>query len=530
MTRKKRLQRTSKQRCLRKQRKRRDKLRSKKASDRNPELEATADECSAQSEPPVSKEAKQANSDVERPPRRTSKQRRQRRRQLEIVKRQRKKLGAKGTPVDEQGDAGESQNDEPHRKPGPKPKPKITDSDLSGLKYFEKLAPRFEALHGFGCERDKAGNRTLHYDQFCMGMLMALFNPIVDSLGGLDQATKLGKIQQRLGVKRMSVSSLSEAACLFDAEALIPIIKSLGDELQPLGKAPRLADVRHTLTLVDGTLLNALPKMIQAMTLKEQKGSGLVKWRLHTQFEVEKYVPTRIDVTPNGGGKHDERAVMEATVEAGRCYVMDRGYAKFTLLNKIHVSSNYVCRLRDNSAYKVLEERPLTDDDRAAGVTLDAIVKLGKTSKKDARPDHPIRFVIVKTEPHVKRGKYKGGSTGPASDGYVRIATDLLDVPAEIIALIYQYRWSIEIFFRFFKRILGCRHLFFHSENGIKLQVYCAIIASMLLCLWTGRKPNKRTYEMICFYFLGLASEDELQDHLRALPPQKLPYSTQQAA
>jgi hypothetical protein len=45
---------------------------------------------------------------------------------------------------------------------------------------------------------------------------------------------------------------------------------------------------------------------------------ALVKWRLHTQFEVEKYVPTRIDVTPNGGGKRDEGAVMESTVEAGR--------------------------------------------------------------------------------------------------------------------------------------------------------------------------------------------------------------------
>ncbi len=216
-------------------------------------------------------------------------------------------------------------------------------------------------------------------------------------------------------------------------------------------------------------------------------GSALVKWRLHTQFEVEKYVPTRIDVTPNGGGERDERAVMESTVEAGRCYVMDRGYAKFTLF------------------------------------------KLGTTSKTDARPDHKIRLVIVQTEPHVKRGKTKGGSSGPASDGQLRIATDLLDVPAEIIALIYQYRWSIEVFFRFFKQLLGCRHLFFHSENGIKLQVYCAIIASMLFSLWTGRKPNKRTFETICWYFLGLVTDEELEQHLAGLPAEEPPYRNKQA-
>ena len=39
----------------------------------------------------------------------------------------------------------------------------------------------------------------------------------------------------------------------------------------------------------------------------------------------------------------------------------------------------------------------------------------------------------------------------------------------------------------------------------------------MLLCLWTGRKPTKRTYEMVCYYFLGLASEEELLAHLEKL-------------
>ena len=78
--------------------------------------------------------------------------------------------------------------------------------------------------------------------------------------------------------------------------------------------------------------------------------------------------------------------------------------------------------------------------------------RLGTTSRADARPDHPIRLITIKTTPHVKRGKYKGGSTGAGSDGVLRIATNLLDVPPEIIALIYRYRWTIEIFFRFFNR------------------------------------------------------------------------------
>ena len=94
------------------------------------------------------------------------------------------------------------------------------------------------------------------------------------------------------------------------------------------------------------------------------------------------------------------------------------------------------------------------------------------------------------------------------------IATNLLDLPAWIIALLYRYRWTIEIFFRFFKHTLGCRSLLSHDPEGIEIQTYCAIIACMLISLWTGRKPTLRTYEMICYYFTGLAEEDELLAHL----------------
>ena len=340
-----------------------------------------------------------------------------------------------------------------------KKKDQIESRDITGLKYFDKLAPLLERLHDEGCQRDKAGNRELHYDQYCLLILLYLFNPVVTSLRGIQQASELEKVQKKLGCPRAALGSLSEAASVFDAERLKEIIAELGAELKPLGRDPRLHDIRQTLTLVDGTLIAALPKLRQASWLQQTTGSpGApgVKWRLHTHFEVDRYVPTRIDVTPDGGGEHDERAVLERTIESDRLYVMDRGYAKFALFNRIvSAHSSYVCRLRDNSVYEVLEERELTAADRASGVLSDQIVRFhGKT---DARPDHPLRLVCVKCSPHTTRGKYRGGSSGVDSDGVLRIATNLLDPPAEISGLIYAERWAIEIFFRFFKHLLGCR-------------------------------------------------------------------------
>lgn len=394
--------------------------------------------------------------------------------------------------------------------------------DIQGLKYFDQLAPLLQRLHDVGCERDRASNRSLHFDHYCALVLLFLFNPVVTSLRGLQQASELKNVQEKLGCPRTSLGSLSESVSSFDPERLREVIAELGGQLEPVGRDARLRDLRHTVTLVDATLLTALPRMAEASLRASGSGSGLVKWRLHTHFEVERHVPTRIDVTPEGGGADDERAVLERAVAADRLYVMDRGYAKFTLFNRIVAArSSYVCRLRDNSAYDVVAERPLTDADREQRVIQDADVTLGLSSKKEARPDHPMRLITIACQPHRKQGRSqryaRKGSTGPACDGVLRLATNLLDVPAEIIALLYHYRWTIEIFFRFFKQVLGCRHLLSRSKNGIEIQAYCAIIACLLISLWTGKKPTLRTYEMIGWYLMGVADLDELMEHIARL-------------
>lgn len=403
----------------------------------------------------------------------------------------------------------------------PKPqnqKPKITDKDIVGLKYFEQLGELLQQLHDVGCERDRAGNRSLHMDQYCMLILLYMFNPIVTSLRALQQASELAKVQKKLGCARSSLGSLSESVAVFDAERLKPIIESLGEKLVPIAADKRLKDLQHTLTLVDGTIVEALPRIAMASFRETQSGSGKkLKWTLHTHFEVDRSIPTKIEVTPTGGGENDERVVMDRMIESNRTYAMDRGYAKYELFNRIvEAGSSYVCRIRDNSLFRVLEEKPLTDADRAARVVSDQLISLGSEHAK-SRPNHPMRLIVIKAEPHKSKGRPGKGSTGQNCDGFLRIVTNLLDVPAEIIAILYQYRWTIEIFFRYFKHLLGCRHLLSRSQNGINLQVYCAIIACMLISLWTGRKPTLRTHEMICWYFCGMASEEELLAHLARL-------------
>jgi hypothetical protein len=385
---------------------------------------------------------------------------------------------------------------------------KIKEHELQGFKYFKAISRILESLGDVGCQRDRAGNRTLHMDQYISLLLLHMFNPICTSLRSLQQASELKKVQKKLGVPRASLGSLSEASTVFDSRPMLEIIGQLGEQLKPIAHHNKLNDLPGILTAVDGTLLKCLPKIAWALWIDDKHKAV----KNHVHFEILKGIPVKATITDGNGNEKD---VLAATLEAGRIYVLDRGYAKYGLLQKIldHRSS-FVCRIRDNYACEVIEERPITADGEAAGVIRDRIVRLGSDAKSDAISG-AVRVVEVKCRPHAKR--MHTGRGGPEQSETLAIATDLMDIEADIIGLIFQHRWTIEIFFRFYKHILGCRHLLSYNQNGIELQTYSAILACMLISLWTGRKPTLRTYEMLCWYFTGMADEEELLSHIERL-------------
>ena len=107
---------------------------------------------------------------------------------------------------------------------------------------------------------------------------------------------------------------------------------------------------------------------------------------------------------------------------------MDRWYAQFQLFDDIVAAgSSYACRVRDNSSFKVLEQRELSAAAQAAQIVFDAVVELGDEPRR--RPKHPVRLVMVQVTPHEKRSNRKGNTGAGPSDGLLRIATNLLDEP-----------------------------------------------------------------------------------------------------
>ncbi len=182
--------------------------------------------------------------------------------------------------------------------------------------------------------------------------------------------------------------------------------------------------------------------------------------------------------------------------------VADRNYSQsYALLEELRRRGvHFVFRLKDNTVLETVgAERALTPADCKAGVVWDRQVRLG------VRGQGPI-FRVVRVE---------------ANGDVFLLITTREDLSAELIGLIYRQRWQIELFFKWIKTILNCRHWLAESPAGVTMQIYCVLIASLLLLLWTGRRPNLRTVESLQLYWTGWATQQELVLLLKRANPKK---------
>ena len=369
---------------------------------------------------------------------------------------------------------------------------------ITGAHQLARVQSLFERLRPVGTARDKAGNRQLFCDQYVGLLLLYFFNPTLTSLRALQQSTKLDTVQRWLGLKRsVSLGALSEAARVFEPDLLRGVLAELAARVGPTALPHEREALRH-LTAVDGTLLQVLPRLAHTLW----GDAGKLSAKLHLHFEVGRGIPVDATITPAASS---EIAQLKGALQAGRLYVTDRGYASHNLMAAIIAKgSSFVTRLRADSILRDAQEQPLDDTARHAGIERDAIGRLGVPGRSDLTC--PVRIVVVRPQPGIGR-----------SDSPVILCTDRLELSAELVVQAYRQRWQIELFFRWMKCILGCRHLISHDLDGITFQIDAALIASVLLSGASGRKPTKRTFEMFCHHFAGWATLEEVQRHLDSL-------------
>lgn len=372
----------------------------------------------------------------------------------------------------------------------------ITDtSALEGFKLLERFRDVFARLD----ERRTKSPRELDVrrkldaaDYFSM-VLFTLINPVIDSMRGLCEASRLKEFGRRTGLPKVSLGSFSEAQGVFDPELLGAVLRELmaditGDPPESLARALR----GRRLEAVDSSIWEVLPRMGWAHW-RDQYSSKQNAVRLHLRWRL---------FEPGTGGaklvaaRECERSVLRHDLlEAGAVYVGDRNYSgDYDLLRRMNeIGAGFVVRLQDKSVVNEIERIAVSKQDRERGVTHHQRVALGCRNA----PDNGWRLVRL--------------VPGPGRE-HIVILTNLPVEQAGAWELceIYKQRWTIELFFRWLKCLLPCRHWLAESEEGVSTQIYCALIAALLLSRRGGKLPTKRMMEALRFWMMGWADDEEL--------------------
>jgi IS4 transposase len=386
---------------------------------------------------------------------------------------------------------------------------------VQGVRHLKKVFGLLERLAPVGCERDRAGNRELLFSQYASLVLLGLFNPTLQSVAGLQELSALRKVQKLLGGSRVSAGSFSESVRVFDPEALRLVFEELLESLPPPARTTSTGSIPEELlrrlTIADGTVLKVLPRLVSAAAVSSKD-----HWRMHLEFQVCRGLPEQMTLTPNqAGGEADERSVLERQLRPGRTYLLDGGYERYSLLEAIvQEKSDYLCRVQKRPM-QVLQERALTPEDREAGVVRDELVRPKQSRPGGGTITHPVRRItLMASGPSRLR-------TDRAAPEELVLLTNLVDVPAQVLSAVYRMRWSIELFFRFLKHVLGCRHLISEKPQGIAIQMYCALIAALLLSQLLGQSVGQQGLRLVSLYLSGWAEEDELLAALARLRSKK---------
>jgi hypothetical protein len=365
---------------------------------------------------------------------------------------------------------------------------KLNERDLSRWRLVEDFQDRLKQAakpQALAATWSDPQRQFSHADYLSL-FLLALLNPVVRTMRGLCEASHLARVQNEVCNRAVSLGSFSEAQAMTDPALLAKVFDQLSEEM-PVPASPSAPKRRWLIQ--DGSLFEALPRMYWALWRRQSKAQSQV--RLHLSLDLEGDRPARVVITP---GKQCERAAWRTQWRRGDAYVADRYYGEdYQMFGEMEQAGvALVVRLRDEAVIEVEQELPLSQADQQAKVIRHAWARLGCNARYRSIP---LRVVWVQTPREV-----------------LRLVTNLsvAELSAAEVALLYKERWQIELFFRWIKCILGCRHWLAESPQGTALQIYLALIAALLLQRYTGQRPNRRMMELIQFYLLGVATLEEL--------------------
>jgi hypothetical protein len=371
---------------------------------------------------------------------------------------------------------------------------------VQGGKYVRMLDRHLAALR----EAVPHGNRKLFLDDVFVAYLLAFFNPTLRSLRTIEDFSQTRQARRHLSVRKLCKSTLSDFNRLIDPRVLEPVMDRLRGEVarRNAGRDSRrlsadLSQVVQQVLACDGSFFTLAADVAWAVQHATNQGKTHASARLDVQLDVGTGLPELVNVS---GSETSEAEHAALHVRPGAVHLYDRGIFSFEMI-EAHLSRNafFVNRIRKAGkrcpSVTIVEERPLTDRDRKAGVISDRLVRLSG-SKRRVAPNVVLREVILES---------------PQEDGgTIRLLTNLLEVEAWVIGELYRQRWQVELFFRWLKVYAHFEHLISETREALLFNFYVAVIGVLLIYLHSECKPSKYAFLLLGMVAQGGATLEEI--------------------
>ena len=223
-------------------------------------------------------------------------------------------------------------------------------------------------------------------------------------------------------------------------------------------------------------------------------GRGGVK--MHTLYDVTTDIPSFVIITD--ASVHDSKVMDQIPYQSDSFYIFDRAYMATEHLFQIEMSDAYfVVREKSKILYKVLEDKHCSNPD--TGVMADQIIVFTGSKTKKQYPRELRRVVFYDSE----------------NNRTLVLYTNNFEVSAEQIALLYKYRWRVELFFKWMKQHLRIKEFYGTSENAVQIQIYAALTAYCLVAIVEHEMQlDMDTYDVLRILSTSLLTRMPLRDLL----------------
>ncbi len=270
-------------------------------------------------------------------------------------------------------------------------------------------------------------------------------------------------------------STLADANKRRDAEVFGEIYNQLLKKYSYVFSDSRVKNViNRQIEIFDSTTISLFKDILKCVGRNPKNGKKKGGIKVHTVINVDETVPKMIWFT--SAAKHDHFLLEKLKMDSNTIYVFDKGYNDYKAFDKFsNNETGFVTRIKDNAVFDMIEEKEI-ESNIHSGVLSDEIIEFTISENNSNRK---LKLRKVTFYDRVLKREFE-------------FLTNLFEMRADLIAAIYKLRWQIELLFKQLKQNFPLKYFLGDNENAIKIQIYCALIANLLMTV--VQKKLKRNW------------------------------------